>query len=154
MKLSDPFSLNNLTINVVKYLACASWCVFLGKKKKLLLISSRKNAIFSNINNEALHFFWRHNEARLPINPANVISSEKSKCHIISSETKRCLIISLEKIKCLIISLEKKRTFFEEIMRHFIFLWKDNQAHWLVNLIILPMLILQKKKQVPHYFFR
>jgi hypothetical protein len=59
----------------------------------------------------------------LPVNPANVISSEKAKCHIISSETKRCLIISLDKNQVPHYFLGKKADFFfEEIMRHFIFL--------------------------------
>jgi hypothetical protein len=82
--------------------------------------------------------------------PANVFSSEKNKSLIIFSEQKKVPHYFFLRIQCLMISSEKicLLIFSEEIMWHFVFCKRSNEASWVITSIILKMLFLLKKIKV------
>ena len=153
---------------------------------KCLIIPPEKimHLIISSEKNEVPHFFFRKQWSTSlflqKINTHLIISSEKNQAPqyffsaslLISSEKYEVSQYFFRKTWGASAFLQKKISIFsEEIMRGFIFFWRNNEALGLVTSIILLMLFLQWKNQVPnkkmkhliipweknkvhHYFFR
>ena len=101
--------------------------------------------IFFWWKNQALHFFWRNNEA-LYFLLLQQHWQDYSSWYFFRKNKKPCYFfdISFEKLWSASLCLWKKADFFEEVVRHFIFLWRNNE--------VLDFLLKHKRKVSACFF--
>jgi len=143
----------------------SSASLFLQKKIKCLNISSYEKHLFSEEIMRHLIFLFGQIMRHYIFSEEQIRHSIFYCCNnvgriillVISSKKMRSLlllVISFEKIKCLTMSLKKGWFFFEEIMKHFIFFLRNNDALWLVSSLSLIYCFSSEKIYEHHYLFR